>query len=224
MHAPPQRAASNSRSQSRVPESQLDAHAIVASLVNFATPKRSIDASRSVEVDAPTHRAGVLGELCVSSVTPLRSRNAEAKVQQQVFDKSAAASVLIKPASQSQDGVILSKKSFTPKSADKVNNASKALEEDVFAAAVKLGFKNNDIQRMPRTADELNVIFNFAFSKALPGNTGTLVQKLRLLNLHHLASDDLLTKRDKAVRKCGLSLPLYKTVTLRTGAGSSSNN
>ena len=216
MHAPPQRAASNSRSQPRaasnsrsqprVPESELDAHAIVASLVNFATPKRSLDPSRSVdrlaEVDASARRVGgVFAEPCVSSVTPLLSRNSEAKSQPpQVFDKLASVSGLVKSVSQSQDGVALNKKSFTPKSVDKANNASKALEEDVFAAAVKLGFKNNEIQRMPRGADELNVIFNFAFSKALPGNTGTMVQKLRLLNLHHLASDDLLTKRDKAVR------------------------
>lgn len=205
MHAPPQRAASNSRSQSRVPESELDAHAIVASLVNFATPKRSLDPSRSVdrqaEADASARRVGgVFAEPCVSSVTPLCSRNSEAKSQPQVVDKLASASALVKSVSQSQDGVALNKKSFTPKSVDKANNASKALEEDVFAAAVKLGFKNNEIQRMPRGVDELNVIFNFAFSKALPGNTGTMVQKLRLLNLHHLASDDLLTKRDKAVR------------------------
>jgi hypothetical protein len=83
---------------------------------------------------------------------------------------------------------------------DKVNNAAKALEEEVFGAAVKLGFKNSEIQQMPKTADGMNVIFSFAFSKALPGNTGTLVQKLRLLNLHHLAADDLLAKREKSVQ------------------------
>jgi hypothetical protein len=206
MNAPPQRAASSSRSQSRVPESEIDSQAIVASLVNFATPKRSIDAFRNTErvADVPhlsaSRACASLAEPAVCSVTPLRSRNGNAESLSQAADRSASASAFGKVNTQSHDAVGLGKKIFTPKSVEKVNNASKALEEDVFSAAVKLGFKNSDIQRMPRTADEMNVIFSFAFSKALPGNSGTLVQKLRLLNLHHLASDDLLSKRDKAVQ------------------------
>ena len=189
MNAPPQRALSGSRSQSRVPESDIDSQAIVASLVNFATPKRSLDPHRSnervTELSA-SQACGTLAERAVLSVTPLRSRNHDSECQPQAADKSASASGLGKTNSQVQDAVALSKKSFTPKSVDKANNASKALEEEVFAAAVKLGFKNSEIQRMPRSAEEMNVVFSFALSKALPGNSGTLVQKLRLLNLHLL--------------------------------------
>jgi hypothetical protein len=196
MHVAPQRVASGTRSQPRIPEAELNSQAIVASLVNFATPKRVCLSATRGNADA--------AESAVGSTTPLQHHNSQAKSQPQIVEKSAAASASasIKSVSQSQASVAFSKKTFTPKSVDKVNNAAKALEEEVFGAAVKLGFKNSEIQQMPKTADGMNVIFSFAFSKALPGNTGTLVQKLRLLNLHHLAADDLLAKRENRCKRC----------------------